>query len=86
MTPMSWIGYVGLVALTVSWVPQTLETVRKGFCPVNPAFLALSAVGSSCLAAYAFATGDTVFSILNILTTAGALLNLYYAVFPRQRP
>ena len=82
---MPWIGYVGLVALTVSLVPQTRDTVRRGFCPVNPVFLALSAVGSASLAVYAFTTGDSVFSILNILTTSGALLNLYYAVFPRTR-
>lgn len=83
-TDMQWIGYVGLIALVLCWIPQSAETIRLGRCPVNLTFLILSAVGSSSLAVYALSLGDPVFSILNILTTTGALINIYYKVFPRE--
>ncbi len=81
---LQWTGYVGLVALALCWIPQSLETIRLGYCPVNLTFLLLSAVGSLSLAIYAMSLGDPVFSILNVLTTIGALLNLYYKLLPRK--
>ena len=79
----SWIGYVGLVALALCWVPQVTQTIREGICKVNASFLALSALGSICLGLYAVLIGDTVFIVLNSLTTTGAGINLYYRFFPR---
>jgi lipid-A-disaccharide synthase-like uncharacterized protein len=81
---LQWIGYIGLVALVLCWVPQSLETIRLGRCPVNLTFLVLSSLGSFCLAIYAFSRGDPVFTILNIFATLGALLNGYYKLFPRK--
>lgn len=81
---MQWIGYVGLAALVLCWIPQSVETVKLGRCPVNLTFLILSAIGSFSLAIYAFSLGDPVFSILNILTTTGALVNVSYKIFPRE--
>jgi len=81
---LQWLGYVGLVALVLCWIPQSLETVRLGKCPVNLTFLVLSSLGSFSLAVYAFSVGDPVFSALNIVTTLGAALNLYYKLFPRK--
>lgn len=80
---MQWLGYVGLTALALCWIPQSVETIRSGRCSVNFLFLILSAVGSSTLAVYAFSINDTVFTLLNTLTTAGAVINIYYKVFPR---
>lgn len=80
---MQWLGYVGLVMVAICWVPQSLETIRRGRCEINLLFLILSAVGSSCLMTYAFFGGDTVFSVLNAITTVGSSLNLYYKLFPR---
>lgn len=80
---MVWIGYLGVAALVLCWIPQSIETIRAGRCLVNLAFLILSAVGSVCLAVYALSTGDPVFLILNSITTAGAILNIYYKLFPR---
>lgn len=81
---LQWIGYVGLAALVLCWIPQSLETIRLGRCPVNLTFLVLSSFGSLTLAIYAFSLGDPVFSILNILTTVGVLVNVYYKLFPRE--
>lgn len=80
---MVWIGYLGVAALVLCWIPQSIETIRAGRCNVNLAFLILSAIGSICLALYALSTGDPVFLILNIITTTGAGLNIYYKLFPR---
>ena len=81
---MQWVGYIGLVAIVICWVPQSLETIKLGRCPVNLWFLVLSIIGSIGLAVYALSIGDPIFGTLNALTTVGALLNLYYKLFPRK--
>ncbi|MBM4169968.1 MAG: hypothetical protein FJ215_12560 [Ignavibacteria bacterium] len=80
---MELVGYAGLIALTLCWIPQSIETIRLGHCPVNLIFLILSSFGSLCLVLYALFLGDPVFTLLNLLTTLGALLNMYYRLFPR---
>jgi MtN3 and saliva related transmembrane protein len=81
---MQWIGYIGLTALALCWIPQSIETIRQGRCTVNLTFLILSSVGSFTLALYAWSLGDPVFTILNTLTTLGAALNVFYKLFPRE--
>lgn len=82
--PNRWVGYVGLVAFALAWLPQSYDTVRAGRCAANRTFLILAAVGSLSLTVYALQQGDPVFSTLNALTTAGAGLNLCYSLFPRR--
>jgi len=81
---MQWIGYVGLTALVVCWIPQSIDTIKQGECPVNLTFLILTALGSLCLAFYALSLGNPVFTILNCLTTLGTAVNIYYKMFPRK--
>jgi lipid-A-disaccharide synthase-like uncharacterized protein len=81
---MQVLGYIGLVAIIVCWIPQSLETIKLGRCPVNLWFLILSVIGSASLALYAISIGDSIFGTLNSVTTSGALLNLYYKLFPRK--
>ncbi|HEX9007274.1 MAG TPA: lipid-A-disaccharide synthase N-terminal domain-containing protein [Bacteroidota bacterium] len=83
MTLIELIGYIGLAGVVICWIPQSIETIRAGRCTVNLTFLILMVVGSVCLTIYAIAKNDLVFSILNSLTTVGALINLYYKLFPR---
>jgi len=80
---MEWVGYGGLLALALCWIPQTVETIRRGRCDINLPFLVLSGSGSFLLMVYAMGRGDLVFILLNALTTLGALLNLYYRLMPR---
>jgi lipid-A-disaccharide synthase-like uncharacterized protein len=80
-----WIGYIGLAALVLCWIPQSIETIKLGRCPVNFSFLVLSAIGSLSLAIYALSLQDPVFSVLNIITTGGAALNIFYKLFPRKQ-
>lgn len=81
---MQWIGYIGLTSLALCWIPQSLETIRQGRCTVNTTFLALSALGSFSLALYAISLNDPIFTILNCLTTLGAVINIFYKLFPRK--
>lgn len=81
---MHIIGYIGLVAIIVCWIPQSIETIKLGRCPVNLWFLILSVIGSASLAVYAINIGDAIFGTLNSVTTFGAFLNLYYKLFPRK--
>lgn len=80
---MQWVGYVGLVALVLCWIPQSLETFKHGRCTVNREFLVLVLIGNISLAVYAWSIGDTVFTSLNTISTAGVLFNVYYKLFPR---
>lgn len=78
-----WIGFVGVIAFALAWIPQSLDTIKAGRCEVNLAFLLLAALGSVSLMLYAFLKGDLVFSCVNGLTTVGALINVFYKLFPR---
>lgn len=81
--PERWLGFVGLSAFALAWIPQSLATIRAGRCPVRRGFLALAGVGSLSMGLYAVQRGDPVFSSLNAITTLGAVVNLYYNLFPR---
>ena len=74
------IGYIGLGALAACWVPQTLETFREKDCKANMQFLILSFLGSFSLMIYAIGRNDLIFSSLNLMTSAGALINIVYKV------
>ncbi len=81
---MELIGYFGLTVLTISWLPQSIETIQTGKCGINIFFLLLVTIGSLSLAVYALSLGNIIFSILNILSTLGGLLNLFYKIYPRK--
>mgnify|MGYP001567952769 CR=1 FL=1 len=78
-------GYAGLVAFALAWIPQSWETIRAGRCEVNRNFLGLAAVGSFFLTLYAVQEGDPVFATLNALTTTGAVINLVFSLVPKPR-
>ena len=80
---IEWVGYTGVVALALAWIPQTRQTISMGKCEVALGFLLLGSLGSGSLMIYAMLRGDTVFSILNGITTLGGLVNLFYKFFPR---
>ncbi|MBI4386738.1 MAG: lipid-A-disaccharide synthase N-terminal domain-containing protein [Elusimicrobia bacterium] len=80
---MEWVGYIGVTAFALAWIPQCWDTAKAGRCPVNLGFLLLASLGSFSLAVYAFWRQDVVFSAINTLTTVGALVNVFYRLFPR---
>ena len=77
---MQWIGIVGLLALAAGWIPQTIETIKLKDSKVNMSFLILNLIGSISLTTYAIFLHDPVFTILNSMTSLGALINLFYKV------
>lgn len=81
---MEFLGYAGVVAFAIAWIPQTLETIRAGRCGANSSFLILYAFGSACLTAYSVLRGDRVFTILNGMATVAAVVNVFYWLFPRR--
>ena len=78
------IGYAGLVLLLGAWVPQTAETLKQGFTPINLPFVILYVTSSFLLAVYAWLQDDMVFFILNGLLTLGSGINLYFKLWPRK--
>jgi uncharacterized protein with PQ loop repeat len=74
------IGYIGLIALAACWVPQTLQTIKEKDCKANMLFLILNFIGSVSLVLYAVILKDAVFSILNFMTSIGALINILYKI------
>ncbi len=71
-------GIIGLTALALGWVPQTLQTIREKECRVNTNFLILNFIGSVSLTVYAVYLGDVIFSVLNSMTSIGAVINIFY--------
>lgn len=75
---MQIFGYVGLLALAIGWVPQTLQTIKEKDCKINTKFLVLNFIGSFSLMLYAIILNDLIFSVLNFMTTIGAIINIIY--------
>jgi lipid-A-disaccharide synthase-like uncharacterized protein len=79
---MKIVGLIGLLAIVACWIPQTLEVVRTKRSSMSLSFLLLYFVGSIALTIYAL--GDPIFVTLNLLTTIGSAVNLYFKAFPRK--
>lgn len=80
------LGWVGFSILVCAWIPQTVETVRKGYNTTNLAFSVMYVVASILLTVYSVLIVDYVFIALNALITIGSGINLYYKLFPRTTP
>ncbi len=79
---MKIIGLIGLLAIVACWIPQTLDVLRTKRANMKLSFLILYFVGSIALTIYAI--GDPIFVTLNLLTTVGSAINLYFKVFPKK--
>ncbi len=75
------LGLIGLIAIVICWIPQTYESVKRGYTNMNLYFLLIYFVGSLSLTIYAI--GNFVFFTLNFLAAVGSLINLYFKFFPR---
>lgn len=76
------IGWIGTACIVLCWIPQTIETLRRGQCTVNRGFLALTLIGSFSLTIHAILLDDLPFTILNTVASIGAGINLYFTIFP----
>ncbi len=79
------IGWVGFAILIAAWIPQTVETVKKGETQLHIAFIIMYFTSSVILTAYSIIVGDTVFIALNALLSLGSGINLFFKLFPRKK-
>lgn len=84
MTGIELMGWAGFGILVAAWIPQTLDTIKKGNTQMNLAFIILYFTSSLLLTIYSVLTEDPVFTALNALLTLGSGINLYYKFFPRK--
>ena len=70
------IGLIGMLLLVGSWVPQTVETVRKRHCPLNLEFILIYVAAASMLTVYSYIIGDWIFFTLNFLSAFQSAVNL----------
>ncbi|HEY9165639.1 MAG TPA: hypothetical protein VIS48_05705 [Candidatus Kryptonia bacterium] len=77
---MKIVGLIGLMAIVACWIPQTLEVIKTRRSDMKLSFLLLYFAGSIALTVYA--AGDPIFVTLNLLTTIGSAINLYFKFFP----
>ena len=70
------IGLLGMLLLVGSWLPQTIETVRKRHCPLNPEFIVIYVAAASLLTVYSYIIGDWIFFTLNFLSALQSAINL----------
>ncbi len=75
------LGLIGLIAIVICWIPQTYESIKRGYTNMNLYFLLIYFIGSISLTVYAI--GNFVFFTLNFLAAIGSLINLYFKFFPR---
>lgn len=77
MGPIEIVGLLGMLLLVASWVPQTVETIKKRHCPLNLEFILVYVVASTLLTIYAYAQRDWIFTALNSLAAFQSGVNLY---------
>jgi uncharacterized protein with PQ loop repeat len=53
------LGLIGLIAIVICWIPQTYESIKRGYTTMNLYFLIIYFIGSLSLTIYAI--GNFVF-------------------------
>ena len=62
---LNYIGILGLILISVGWIPQTLEIIKTKKNGINLKFNILYSLGSLSLTIYAIYINDIVFILLN---------------------
>ena len=78
-------GIFGLALLSLSWFSELYSTIRSGYAKVPFEFAVLYFMSSLLLAYHAYSLNDTIFIILNLITTVIAMINIFYLMF-RKNP
>jgi MtN3 and saliva related transmembrane protein len=81
MTPAEILGLIGMLLLVGSWIPQTVETIKRRECPLNMGFILVYFTASVLLTIYAYAGRDWIFTTLNGLAAFQSGINLYVKLF-----
>ncbi|RMF05909.1 hypothetical protein D6764_03640 [Candidatus Woesearchaeota archaeon] len=78
-TLLSTIGFLGVLFIALSWVPQTVKVFREKKTDTDLRFLIIYSIGSFLLLAYSILIADAVYILLNTITSVLASINLYFA-------
>jgi uncharacterized protein with PQ loop repeat len=79
------IGGIGLIALAVSWLPETYKAVREKKSQMDSKFVELFMVGAVSLAIYSWYKRDAIFFWLNIFILVNLMINMYYKFFAKKK-
>lgn len=74
------IGAIGLLAVAISWIPETIRSIKTKKSGLEPRFNIVYMVGSFLLIVYAIGIWDYIFMILNVITFILATANLWYTL------
>ncbi|MBD3259865.1 hypothetical protein GF371_04525 [Candidatus Woesearchaeota archaeon] len=80
-TIFSIIGILGLILIAVSWVPETLRTIKTRKSGLEWHFNLIYVIGSFCLIVYSVYIWDYIFMALNAAAFVLSSINLFYTLF-----
>ena len=71
-----YFGIVGLVLISVGWLAELVQVIRKKSAQVPLSFALLYGAGSLLLVVHSIELNDIVFIVLNALATLIAVVNI----------
>lgn len=78
------IGLIGMALLILAWIPEIMETLKKGGKGIEPHFAVMITLGDLFLLIYSYQIGDPIFISLNGILLVMALVELYFTVKKRK--
>jgi lipid-A-disaccharide synthase-like uncharacterized protein len=80
LTIYSIIGIIGLILIAVSWIPETIRTIKTKKSGLEWHFNLIYVLGSLGLIVYSIHIWDYIFMALNIAAFLLSSINLYYTL------
>jgi lipid-A-disaccharide synthase-like uncharacterized protein len=75
------VGTIGACIIALSWVPQTIKTIKNRATGLDLKFVSLYFVGSLSLTLYSASIGNWIFIFFNAFATINALLNIIFTLY-----
>ena len=80
-----WFGIAGLLLISVGWLIELVEALRKRSAGVPLSFALLYGAGSLLLTLHSMELNDTVFIILNAFATFIAAVNIAFSLMRKKK-
>ena len=74
------LGIIGLILLSIGWVPQTIKIIQDKKSAIDWRFGILYTAGSLFLVAYSFQIKDYIFLILNSFVTLMSGTSFWFSI------
>ena len=78
------LGILGAAIIAISWIPETLRTIKTKSTGLDLKFISTYFLGSLFLAIYSISVKDYVFIGLNIVASLLAVINLIYTILEQK--